>query len=267
MTWTVPTDETAPRDRWLRSDPDLELGPVSGFVFDTNDLHYVPMHRHERAQLIHISRGVAVISSENMSWTLPPNRAIWLPSGTMHDVNYPHTAEMRSLFFDTSELHTELPTSVQVYHLDAVAQALLRDAASLAWGKTVGHIEQLTLELLFSRLRERQDNGLSLPAGEDARLRRAMRHMTENPRDNTTVDDLARVAHCSRRTLIRLFSRETGMAPAQWRRQMRLKLALEMLAADMPVSRVAWNLGYTSPGNFTVAFRAAFGVTPSRFYG
>ena len=70
-----------------------------------------------------------------------------------------------------------------------------------------------------------------------------------------TVDDLARHAAVSPRTLTRRFRQATGLAPGEWLQAERLRLARRLLeTSDDPIERVARNAGYDTP----VAMRAQF---------
>lgn len=260
------TDQQSDRDLWLREDPDSDAGAVTGFAFSARDYRSIPTHAHEKAQLIHVIRGVVVVRTDSALLTLPPNRAVWLPPGTMHSARYPQAGEMRSLFFDVNQLKDPPPDRVEVYALDTLNATLLREAAEFDWSAGPGRIEWMTVELLFARLRQANDPGLSLPEGRDPRLRRVTDYLQREPGDTSALDRLAEVGICSQRTLARLFKEETGMSPAVWRRQLRLANALERLAAGDPVSAIAADLGYPSPGNFTVMFKSAFGVVPSAFF-
>jgi transcriptional regulator GlxA family with amidase domain len=70
-----------------------------------------------------------------------------------------------------------------------------------------------------------------------------------------SVDDLARHAAMSRRTLTRRFRQATGLAPGEWLQGERLRLARRLLeTSDDPIERVAHNAGYDT----SVAMRAQF---------
>jgi len=70
-----------------------------------------------------------------------------------------------------------------------------------------------------------------------------------------SVDDLARHASVSSRTLTRRFRRATGLAPGEWLRSERLRLARRLLeTSEDPIERVAHGAGYDT----TVAMRAQF---------
>jgi AraC family transcriptional regulator, transcriptional activator FtrA len=70
-----------------------------------------------------------------------------------------------------------------------------------------------------------------------------------------TVDDLARHASVSRRTLTRRFRQATGLAPGEWLQRERLRLARRLLeTSDDPIEQVARTAGYDT----TVTMRAQF---------
>ncbi|WP_235510213.1 helix-turn-helix domain-containing protein [Variovorax sp. Root473] len=55
------------------------------------------------------------------------------------------------------------------------------------------------------------------------------------------------------------------MTFAEWRSQACLLSALAQLARGQPVTTVALQLGYDSPGAFSTMFRKKLGQTPSAF--
>ena len=59
---------------------------------------------------------------------------------------------------------------------------------------------------------------------------------------------------------------ETGLTFGQWRQQLRLLAALELLGAGESVTAVAFSVGYDDVSSFIAAFKAAMGVTPSRYF-
>ncbi|WP_030158106.1 GlxA family transcriptional regulator [Streptomyces sp. NRRL S-244] len=81
-----------------------------------------------------------------------------------------------------------------------------------------------------------------------------------------TVDQLARQAGMSRRTLIRRFHTDTGRPPMRWLLDARLGLARELLeASDLTVEAVARRCGLGTPANFRTLFKAHVGVPPRTY--
>lgn len=80
------------------------------------------------------------------------------------------------------------------------------------------------------------------------------------------VQDLARLAAMSPRTLVRAFRRRTGTTPAAWLREQRLRQAQRLLeSTDMAIEQVAYASGLGSPVTMRQVFARSMGVTPSEY--
>jgi AraC-like DNA-binding protein len=80
---------------------------------------------------------------------------------------------------------------------------------------------------------------------------------------------VAAALHVSRFHLARVFRAHTGYSLTRYVHELRLRRAVERLAAepDVELSRLALELGYCSPSHFSDRFRAVFGVAPSTLRG
>lgn len=80
-----------------------------------------------------------------------------------------------------------------------------------------------------------------------------------------SLADVAGAVGCSPFHLCRAFREATGTTIHEYREQLRLRLALELLRdTRMDLTEIALELGYSSHSHFTAAFRRRFGVPPSR---
>lgn len=86
-----------------------------------------------------------------------------------------------------------------------------------------------------------------------------------DPSNNGDLDHWARYGNLGRRTLTRLFRKETGMSFVEWPQYIRLLEALTRLTTGEPVTNVALDLGYESPSAFTAMFRRALGEFPRNY--
>ena len=76
------------------------------------------------------------------------------------------------------------------------------------------------------------------------------------------LDDLARAAELSRFHFHRVFQAAVGETPAQFVERLRLeRAALLLLAAEIPITELAWEVGFRNPETFARRFRARFEVT------
>ncbi|WP_368498697.1 GlxA family transcriptional regulator [Herbiconiux sp. A18JL235] len=93
-----------------------------------------------------------------------------------------------------------------------------------------------------------------------------LRWIEQHAHEPITVDDIARHATVSTRTLHRRFSEETGMSPSAWVVRARVRRAQQLLeTTDRPVDRVAAESGLGSAANLRKHFAAVVGTTPTRY--
>ncbi|WP_240810032.1 GlxA family transcriptional regulator [Actinomadura sp. WMMA1423] len=78
-----------------------------------------------------------------------------------------------------------------------------------------------------------------------------------------TLDDIARHASVSVRTLTRRFRDQTGTTPQQWLSRARVHRAQQLLeSTDLPVERVAAEAGFGSPVTLRAHFSRRVGASP-----
>lgn len=80
----------------------------------------------------------------------------------------------------------------------------------------------------------------------------------------TTLDELCKIAHCSRASVVRACRRTTELSPMQRLRQIRMEEARGLLLySNLSISQVAEYLGYPRVHEFSREFSAHFGSPPS----
>jgi AraC family transcriptional regulator, activator of mtrCDE len=100
----------------------------------------------------------------------------------------------------------------------------------------------------------------------DARLSRAIHAVIEHPAAQHSVASLAAAAAMSRSAFAKHFQSVLGQTPMEFVQKCRLHHAARMLATtDLPVKVIAASMGYASRSHFSRAFRAAYGMDPTKF--
>lgn len=226
--------------------------------------HLTDWHQHRRAQLVYAERGVMAVTTVAGVWVIPPERAVWVPPGTPHRVEMRTDVRMRSVFV-RPRWAERLPPQPGVVAVAPLLRELIRTAAALPEDYPDDGPDARLMAVLLDRLQTLPTQPLHLPMPQAARLRPLVDALVEDPGDRRGLDDWAREAGASARTLARLFQRDCGMAFGAWRQQLRLLRALEWLALGRPVTQVALDLGYDSPSAFTAMFRRAMGMPPGRY--
>jgi len=107
---------------------------------------------------------------------------------------------------------------------------------------------------------------VSLAPQQAAALQRALRYVDEHLSQPLRVTELAAAACVSRFHLVRLFRTGTGASPLRYVRRRRIERARQLLpGAQLPMSRLAQQLGFFDQSHFVRSFRAETGCSPGQF--
>jgi len=229
--------------------------PMSaGDVFD--------WHVHEDHQLAWAAHGVLTVRTATATWVLPPSRALWIPAGQRHETMAAGAATMRTLYLRPAACPVSWPefTPVDASPLLAELIGYLGDAGLDAARRS--RAEAVLADLLVPV--PMTSVQVAMPA--DDRARRVAEALAADPADGRTLAAWGSQVGASSRTLARAFAAGTGLPFGRWRNLVRLRAAIEELAAGQPVGNVARHVGYESPSAFVAAFRRETGMTPAAYF-
>ncbi len=231
---------------------------------DLKEGEILPFHSHRRAQLVYASTGVMTVTTREASYVVPPQRAVWMPAGTEHQIDARSAVSMRTLYID-SQASKKLSAEVRVLQITPLLRELI--IASVASGPdyTPDSPEARIMAVILDQILTQPVASLSLPLPSDPRLRRVTDALINNPADARDLDQWANEVGASKRTLVRLFPAQTGMTFREWRQQRRLLRALELLNKGNSVTSVALETGYDNSSAFIAMFRRCLGSTPMRY--
>lgn len=223
-----------------------------------------PRHSHKRAQVLYSISGVASVTTDHASYILPPQRALWIPSGVAHEVVCRGHVSVRTLYID-ERVRGDLPEACRVFEVSDLLRELILAAVRMPIEYDEAGRDGRVMGLILDEIASAPSIPLDISMPQDARLQKVCRAILDDPAHSDTLDDWARVAGMGRRTFTRMFRRETQMSFATWRQHVRLMEAMSRLATGEPVTAVAFDVGYNSPSAFTAMFRKAFGAAPTRY--
>lgn len=226
----------------------------------------LPRHTHKRGQCLYAVTGVLTVMTSEGSWVVPPYRALWIPAGVHHTVHMGGPTSTRSAYvLPEVAIKAHLPIHCTVISVSPLLHALLSEAVDVPAEYALGSRDDQVMRLLVEEIARMPILPLSTPLPQEPRLAQLCRALLESPSMDMDIDTMARKADMSRRSFTRLFREQTGMSFSHWRQQACLLAALARLARGQSVTRVAVELGYSSPSAFAVAFRRTLGATPSQY--
>ncbi|GAB6902449.1 helix-turn-helix domain-containing protein [Kineosporia succinea] len=228
----------------------------------TSAIPAMSTHRHPEPVLMWSTTATVAGTIGARDWLFPPGHGIWVPGGVEHgggtviregDLSIVHLGP------DPCPVDWTEPTGFAVSPLLDELLRHLHDTDPLE--KTRPLAEALMFELLTPL--PAHDIPLTLPT--DPRVRAVAEQLLADPSDQRELSAWADHVHAGTRTLSRLFRAETGLTFADWRTQVRIRAAVQLLGAGRPVNATAHAVGYRRPSAFISAFRRVTGQTPGTY--
>jgi AraC-like DNA-binding protein len=232
------------------------------------DTHFEP-HHHAWAQLAYCASGilqVTVAAPDEVTYIVPPSRAVWIAPGARHAVHVLEVAEFQSLYIDASAT----PPGWSGCRMLVVSN-LLREMVHALDAPTppTPERESLLTRLVLDELTSAATQALGVPMPHqqtgDKRLRALCEAVLHAPNERATLAEWAKDVGASERTVARLFRDELALSYQQWRQQAILAHALPLLTRGLSVGQVAAATGYASDSAFSAMFKTAMGQSPSQF--
>ena len=221
----------------------------------------------DRHYLLYASSGTMRLEAVGQRWTLPPARAALIAAGQPVSITILTQLTSASVLFAPHFMPDSPP--VAVFYVSPLARALIGECRE--YGPEDGPLPpygQALFEMLaIAVLRLAQTpSPLSLPLPNSEPLRRALDLTEANASEAPTFADIAYQTGQSPRALSRRFADEMGMTWRQALCRIRMLRAVEALAgSDVPVTEIAFLVGYNSVSAFNAAFRDLLGVSPTQY--
>ena len=99
--------------------------------------------------------------------------------------------------------------------------------------------------------------GLAVP--KDERLKHVNSYILENPSEKVSLQDWADFFHISSKTFNRLVVKETGVTFQQWKNQLLVVNAIELMSKDKNIGWIASELCYGSTSAFSAMLEERLG--------
>jgi len=164
-----------------------------------------------------------------------------------------------------SQFNARLQLSMaRIAEVDRIAAAIEREVLRPTAGSLFAAVSQLmriivTLSREYSLLEHAESLGM-------LRLGDVLTFIEGNYERAITVDDLARLAHVSQRSLFRAFQAALGRSPLEYVLQSRLRRASELLRdTEEKLDEIAERTGFSDGGYLSRQFRKHYHLSPSDY--
>lgn len=223
-------------------------------------------YRTEQHSFIYVASGCIqyAFMEEKSSKLITVNSGemIFIPQGTLcqHCADVP--TELREIHFllDNGDIppYLAMPTLIYLPNINEFVENFF-GANSF---HSVNH--PYYYKSCLYRLLWRLDECQNLIPRKYARIKPALRQISENLQDDTTVSQYAEMCQISETTFRRLFREYTGLSPVEYRNNLRMQSAKRMLmSGKYTVSEVAYACGFDNISFFSRSYKKKFGILPS----
>jgi AraC-like DNA-binding protein len=192
---------------------------------------------------------------------IPPQFALWIPSGTFHRIRMTGQVCMRTLYFRPRAV-LRGSRECSVLCVTPLLRELIVEAVRLQRLHTQNHQDRALRDLLISHLASARSFPSVIAMPTEPRAQSVAQIIVQNPAESRPLASLCSKQGVSIRTVQRIFRREVGSDIDSWRRQVRLNRAVQLLVAGYSVKEVAFAVGFRQSSAFVGAFRRLFGSTP-----
>jgi AraC family transcriptional regulator len=204
-----------------------------------------------------------------------------VPSEQPHGLAIDRAGELINFYITPTFIATTVPEVTQVHSLNLGNLQIAEDLLIRQLAETVridrlkhGTVNKLLVESVINVLTFHLVNCYANTAvkivGPDKMSKQCLANVkefvvAESIRD-ITIADMARVAGYSVVHFSRMFKRRTGQTPGQYLLTYRIDRAKKLLqTTTLPISEVAYQVGFGSHAHFSTQFRQVTGITPQLY--
>lgn len=240
--------------------------PVAALADSLERGAVIPPHSHQRAQLIFAIEGTMTVRAAGSLWVLPPSHALWVPAGVVHQIRTNGPVEMRTLYVQP-EYAKAIKDECHVLFVSLLLRELIVRAMRVPALYDEHGMHGRLMALILDEVAQLPAQPLGLRMPGDARLLRLCDMVLADLCRSDSIARLGAAVGLSERSVIRRFASETGMSFRRWHNQARLLRAFELLEQGQSLTKVALEVGYSSPSAFGKMFRRTLGKAPSAMRG
>ncbi len=221
-------------------------------------------HAHPWSQLVYATEGVLTVTTDRGAWVVPPQRAVWIPAGFVHEVRTTGRVRMRAVYLRPG--FAELPHECCVIQVSPLLRELVLAIVGRGMLRDDAPVDVRLAGVLADQIQDLPFAPLQVRYPVDERARRVVERVRMDLAASASIADLAIGSGASARTIERLFRQETGLSFGRWLQKVKALHALERLAVGDSVTAAGLAIGYESTSAFIAMFKRLLGTTPGAWF-
>lgn len=238
-------------------------------------------HFHKAAELVKIMAGTVVLYIDSHRYICTQGDIIFIPPFSVHNAVCEEASHIRGLTFELS-LITEGAfgiTAEKILHKNAVTEYVYKSGMSPELDRSLMQAVDIylqnastyKLEMLSAlfRISALLINHYfhSYEAYENYdRLQPVIDYIEKNYHREISLSELSGIINVCNDHLIRLFKTATNKTPISYIMDLRLREALKLLLdTDLPITAIAYKVGFSNANYMTRVFRASLQTTPLQY--
>ena len=242
------------------------------FLYGTTyeNLQDMKFHSHNSYELVYYVRGSGKTIIDGCSYKYSEGSfSITLPNN-LHNETHEEKTEVLYINFECSNLPIEITNGI---YYDAYSKPIYRLLESMKKEvnqKKLLHdykLELLVQEVLIEYCRISVHKMVSKYENNKTQwLDSVVNFISENYCNEINVEILAKISGYSLHRFRHLFKERTGISPAMFILNQKIKHSKEMLIlTNFSITEIANNCGFSNSSQFSISFKRHFGITPSAY--
>lgn len=230
-------------------------------------------HVHEQYQIIFTLQGTLHITVEDKIYFVPECHICWIPAGKSHSLSSNNKAISLIIYYVPLKFHqndqrkkfaifnTNRWASENMHYISSMKTKLNDSTDKDTYTFALSFFRQMPLAC---KAYERPLKGII--ATRDTRIEPALSYINEHLHEDIRLEDVARAAHISIRTLSRLFH-DIGIRYNNYLNYQRITHAIELMAdGGLNINEIALETGFSCAANFNRTFKQIMGMTPTELF-
>ncbi len=164
------------------------------------------------------------------------------------------------------ELLKHMPTYIKPKHTGEITEIYKQLLSNYGVETSKDVCSKLVTRLIYLLAAESVNMNISSCLPYPSEVNRAIAYISEHYSEPITLDMIADSVNLDKSYMIRLFKKSTGKTPIEYLIEKRISIAKSLLdETDLNISEVSAFCGFLDSSYFTLRFRSAVGMTPTKY--